>query len=107
MISKSTYQCIAMVFILNLHTDQSKFANFKLVTDTGSHVTLRIHLIHSTPTFDTLFSIIILLLVMIIILLLVMAGYECHKLFNGPVVDCGQGPLYWYFDLRGQRTTSE
>ena len=28
--------------------------NFKLVTDTGSHVTLRIHLIHSIPTFDTL-----------------------------------------------------
>ena len=33
-------------------------ANSKLVTDTGSHVTLRIHLIHSMPTFDTLFSII-------------------------------------------------
>ncbi len=33
-------------------------ANSKLVTDTGCHVTLRIHLIYSMPTFDTLFSII-------------------------------------------------
>ncbi len=31
-------------------------ANSKLVTDTGSHVTLCIHLMHSLPTFDTLFS---------------------------------------------------
>ena len=29
-------------------------ANSKLVTDTGSHVTLRIHLMYSMPTFDTL-----------------------------------------------------
>ncbi len=29
-------------------------ANSKLVTDTGSHVTLRIHPIHGMPTFDTL-----------------------------------------------------
>ena len=28
--------------------------NSKLVTDTGSHVTLRIHLMYSMPTFDTL-----------------------------------------------------
>ena len=33
-------------------------ANSKLVTDTGSHVTLRIHLMYSMPTFDTLSSII-------------------------------------------------
>ncbi len=31
-------------------------ANSKLVTDTGSHVTLRIHLMYSMPTFDTPFS---------------------------------------------------
>ncbi len=33
----------------------------KLVTDTGSHVTPRIHLIHSMPVFDTLSSIIYLI----------------------------------------------
>ena len=33
-------------------------ANSKLVTDTGCHVTLRIHLMYSMPTFDTVFSII-------------------------------------------------
>ena len=31
---------------------------FQALTDTGNHVTLRIHLIYSRPTFDTLFSII-------------------------------------------------
>ncbi len=36
----------------------SVHANSKLMTDTGSHVTLRIHLMYSMPTFDTLFSII-------------------------------------------------
>ncbi len=29
-------------------------ANSKLMTDTGSHDTLRIHLMHSMPTFNTL-----------------------------------------------------
>ena len=31
-----------------------------IVTGTESHVTLRIHLMYSMPTFDTLFSIIIM-----------------------------------------------
>ncbi len=29
-------------------------ANSKLATDTGSHITLRIHLMYSMPTFDIL-----------------------------------------------------
>ncbi len=36
------------------HTWIDQCANSKLVTDTGSHVTLRIHLMYSMPTFDTL-----------------------------------------------------
>ncbi len=36
------------------HSWIGQCANFKLVTDTGCHVTLRIHLINSMPTFDTL-----------------------------------------------------
>ncbi len=40
------------------HTWIGQCVNSKLVTDTGSHVTLRIHLMYSMPTFDTLFSII-------------------------------------------------
>ena len=48
------------------HTWIGQCANSKLVTDTGSHITLRIHLIHSMPTFDTL-SII----------------YSCYEIFAG------------------------
>ncbi len=36
------------------HSWIGQCANSKLVTDTGCHVALRIHLIHSMPTFDTL-----------------------------------------------------
>ena len=36
------------------HTWIGQCVNSKLVTDTGSHVTLRIHLMYSMPTFDTL-----------------------------------------------------
>ncbi len=46
-------------------------ANSKLVTDTGSHITLRIHLMYSMPTFDTLFSIIIILLIILYIIIII------------------------------------
>ncbi len=39
-------------YITHIWIDQC--ANSKLVTDTGSHATLRIHLMYSMPTFDTL-----------------------------------------------------
>ncbi len=45
---------VAAAMIEITHTWIGQCANSKLVTDTGSHVTLRIHLIHSMPTFDTL-----------------------------------------------------
>ena len=45
------------------HARIGQCANSKLVIDTGSHVTLCIHLMYSMPTFNTLLSIIIILLV--------------------------------------------
>ncbi len=38
------------------HTRIGHCENYKPMTETGSHVTLRIHLMHSMPTFDTQFS---------------------------------------------------
>ena len=48
--------CDVMYFLdrLIIYTWIGQCANSKLVTDTGSHVTLRIHLIYSILTFDTL-----------------------------------------------------
>ncbi len=66
------------------HSWIGQCANSKLVTDTGCHVTLRIHLIHSMPTFDTLSIIYSWYYLLYSIIKLVISLVQTHVRMNDP-----------------------
>ena len=61
------------------------------MTDTGSHITLCIHLMYSMPTFDTLFSIIIIFLLSLIAILTEWAVVEAPPTIHGTEGDVDAG----------------
>ena len=79
-------RCMQRVMWLPVSITSLEFAHWpiqgwvsKPMTDTGSHVTLRIHLRYSMPTFNTLFSIILLVIHSIILLIVNRVGVRSRS----------------------------